>query len=113
MSHFYGTLQGSTIDRDGSERKTRVTRGASADNGLEVVLRSNEGSVRVTVYEGDDGTGGLEDRVRIRFERVKAFGPIGRGSGHLCGQDFELYDGPISECDYTSIRTNTQEQETP
>ena len=118
MSHFFRTLEGATIASDGSERKTRATRGGSAESGLEVLLRSNEGSLKVSVYEGDDGTGGLEDRVRVAFQRVRQFIPapssLVRGAittGEMVGQDFELYNGPISECDYGSIRTNTQEAE--
>ncbi len=109
MSHFFGSLEGTTPAPDGTERKTRATRGGSAESGLQAILHSNEGCVKMTVYEGDDGTGGLEDRVRIQFERVSKFpGIIGID---MAGQDFELYDGPISECNYSSIRWATQESE--
>jgi len=115
MSHFFCVLEGSTIAQDGSERKTRATRGGSAQSGLEAVLRSNEGSVRVSVYEGDDGTGGLEDRVRIAFQRIAAFTPMNDPRDampdYMVGHDFELYDGPLSECSFPCIRTNTQEEE--
>lgn len=118
MSHFYGTLEGSTSAPDGTERKTKAYRGGSAQSGLDVLLRSDEGSIRVSVYEGDDGTGGLEDRVRVRFQRIVRFNPIrgdlesSEGRYHV-GQDFELYDGPLSECSFPCIYTNTQEIETP
>ena len=121
MSHFFAVTEGATIDRDGSERKTRVTRGGNAESGLTAILRSKEGSVVVSVYEGDDGTGGLEDRVRIAFQRVGVFRPVTHGIGTISvdaigerftGHDFELYDGPISECDHGSIRWATQESET-
>jgi len=116
MSHFFGVIEGSTTAQDGTSRKTRATRGAGAKDGLTVVLRSNEGSLRVSVYEGDDDTGGLEDRVRIRFESVWPFRPnVVQGltlpNQRKAGQDFTIYDGPLNECDFGSIYTNTQESE--
>lgn len=112
MSHFFGTLEDARIASDGTERKTKATRGGSAQSGLEAILRSNEGSVKVELYEGDDGTGGLEDRVRITFQRVRIFYPFdGLRNTHEVGQDFTLYEGPLSECSYSSIFLATQESE--
>lgn len=109
MSHFYGTLEGSTIAPDGTERKTRAARCSTAKEGLRVNLRSNEGSVTVSVFEGEDETGCLEDRVTIRFESCRAFSPTGQGP--VVGHNFTLYSGPISECLYEGICVATQESE--
>ena len=90
MSHFYGTLEGFTPR---GERPDITRRGGTPESGLEAILSSSEGSVVIAVYEGEAEDGGLEDRVRIWLP------------------GFELYDGPLSECRFESIRTNTQEVE--
>jgi len=93
MSHFYGTLYGSEALEKPLPGPGVAGVGGTAQSGLQVILRSPEGSVVIQVYEGEAEDGGLEDRVNIQFT------------------DFELYDGPLSECRFESIRTNTQEVE--
>ena len=113
MSHFYGTLQGSSpVNGPGApkQRPTIARRGADAESGLEVQLRSNEGSVVVQVYEGEAADGGLEDRVTIRFESVRAFSEGGE-QGPVVGHNFTLYSGPLAECVYENIYLATQESE--
>jgi len=87
-----------------------VTLEGTAESGLRVNLRSNEGGLDIELYEGEAEDGGLEDRVRIQFKRVPVLRPLPGKIGSR-GQEFELYDGPLSECLFEDIRTNTQEVE--
>ena len=102
MSHFYGTLSD-------SDDLAIPGCGVGSESGLETVLRSPEGSVVIQVYEGEAEDGGLEDRVRICFKRVKSWPP--EVPPQFVGQEFELYNGPLSECCFSCIQTNTQEVE--
>lgn len=105
MSRFYGTLHG----LEDSPRTGIPRYGLGSESGLEVNLRSSEGSVSIRVYEGEAADGGLEDRVRITFERVMSWPP--EVPPQFVGKEFELYSGPLSECRFDCIRTNTQEVE--
>ena len=86
MSHFYGTIYGSGRPGWNENDGPIASRRGTAKSGLEAVLSSPEGTLFVRLYEGEAEDGGLEDRVRVRI------------SG------FELYDGPLSECRFESIR---------
>ena len=105
MSHFFGEITGSSL-RNGSgtttTKYTKATRGGTAKEGLEVRLRSNEGSLRVSLYEGEAADGGLEDRVTIRFESCRAFGQSPY-PGPVVGHNHTIYSGPISEVDFNSV----------
>ena len=102
MSRFYSSLS----DSDDLAIPGCVV---GSDSGLETSLKSSEGCVAVRVYEGETEDGGFEDRVRICFKRVKSWPP--EIPPQFVGQEFILYEGPLSECLYEGIRTNTQEVE--
>ncbi len=106
MSHFYGTLYGSGGPGNGLPM---VECGGTRDSGLDVILRSNEGSVTVRLFEGEAPDGGLEDRVQIHFKKIMSWPP--EVPPQFVGQEFELYSGPLSECCFSCIRTNTHESE--
>ena len=111
MSHFYGTLEGFTPR---GERPAISRVGGTRESGLEAIVGSNEGCVAVRLYEGEAEDGGLEDRVRVAFQSKVISNPnagMPFGDEVRVGHDFELYDGPLSECRFASIRTNTQEVE--
>ncbi len=102
MSHFYGSLRGLEY--------SAIPEGeVSSESGLEVLLRSPEGSVVIRVCEGEAEDGGIEDRVRITFRQVMSWPP--EVAPQFVGEEFELYNGSLSECVFESIRTNTQEVE--
>lgn len=102
MSHFYGSL--------GDPESSPIPGGrVSSESGLEVVLRSPEGCVVIQVSEGEAADGGLEDRVRIVFKGVMSWPP--EVPPQFVGHAFEVYNGPLSECLFEGIRTNTQESE--